>query len=260
MGRPVSCRPMRASHLFARTLREAPAEAEVASHRLLLRAGYIRQADVGRLHVPPARLADAPRIEAIIREEMDATGAQEIRMPIVLPAEPWKATGRWDVYGELMFKLRDRHGRELGLGPTQEEVVTPLVADELTSYRDLPVNLYQVEWKYRDEYRPRFGLLRGREFLMKDAYSFDRDEPGMRVRYDAMVRPTGGSSTGAAWTTGGRGRPGADRRRREPRVPGGQPWSARTCSWPARTGTTWPTWRPPRPGRPKPASRRTSSP
>jgi prolyl-tRNA synthetase len=179
---------MRASHLFARTLRDDPAEAEAASHRLLLRAGYIRQLMSGVYTYLPLGWRTLQRIEGIIREEMDATGAQEIRMPIVLPAEPWKATGRWDVYGDLMFKLRDRHDRELGLGPTQEEVVTPLVAGELSSYRDLPVNLYQVEWKYRDEYRPRFGLLRGREFLMKDAYSFDRDERGMQVSYEAMVQ------------------------------------------------------------------------
>src|SRR5437773_4128022 len=108
-------------------------------------------------------------------------------MPIVLPAEPWKVTGRWQAYGEQMFKLKDRHGRELGLGPTQEEVVTPLVAGEYSSYRDLPVNLFQVEWKYRDEFRPRFGLLRAREFLMKDAYSFDRDEDAMHASYRGMV-------------------------------------------------------------------------
>src|SRR5438093_6631948 len=126
------------------------------------------------------------KIESTVREEMDAAGAQEIRMPIVLPAEPWKVTGRWQTYGELMFKLKDRHDRELGLGPTHEEVVTPLVAGEFTSYRDLPVNLYQIEWKYRDEFRPRFGLLRGREFLMKDAYSIDRDEDGMRESYRIM--------------------------------------------------------------------------
>jgi prolyl-tRNA synthetase len=122
---------------------------------------------------------------------MDASGAQEIRMPIVLPAEPWRATGRWDLYGELLFRLIDRHEREMLLGPTHEEVVTPLVASELPSYRSLPVNLYQVGWKYRDEFRPRFGLLRVRELLMKDAYSFDRDEGGMRASYDIMLRAYG---------------------------------------------------------------------
>jgi prolyl-tRNA synthetase len=177
---------MRMSKLFARTLREAPAEAEVTSHRLLLRGAFIRKLVAGFYTWLPLGFRILKKVEAIIREEMDATGAQEIRMPIVLPAEPWKATGRWQNYGEVMFKLKDRHGRELGLGPTQEEVVTPLVAAEFSSYRDLPVNLYQIEWKYRDEFRPRFGLLRVREFLMKDAYSFDRDEEGMRASYEAM--------------------------------------------------------------------------
>jgi prolyl-tRNA synthetase len=183
---------MRLSRLFAPTLREDPAEAEIASHRLLLRAAFIRQVAAGVYTFLPLGLRTVRKIERVVREEMDTSGAQEIRMPILLPAEPWKATGRWDLYGELLFRLRDRHDRELLLGPTQEEVVTPLVDAELPSYRDLPVNLYQIEWKYRDEFRPRFGLLRGREFLMKDAYSFDRDEEGMarsyRVMYDAYIR------------------------------------------------------------------------
>lgn len=177
---------MRLSHLYLPTLREDPAEAEIASHRLLLRAGYIRQLMAGVYTSLPLGLRSMRRISDIVREEMDASGAQEIRMPIVLPSEPWKATGRWDAYGDLLFRPVDRHGRELLLGPTQEEVVAPLVAAGSPSYRDLPVNLYQVEWKYRDEYRPRFGLLRGREFLMKDAYSFDRDEEGMRESYRVM--------------------------------------------------------------------------
>ncbi len=183
---------MRLSQLFAPTLREDPAEADVASHRLLLRAAFIRQVAAGVYTTLPLGLRTMRKIEAIVREEMDAAGAQEIRMPILLPAEPWKTTGRFDLYGELLFKLVDRHGREMILGPTQEEVVTPLVAGEQPSYRDLPLNLYQIEWKYRDEFRPRFGLLRGREFLMKDAYSFDRDEEGMvrsyQVMYDAYRR------------------------------------------------------------------------
>jgi prolyl-tRNA synthetase len=178
---------MRMSRLFARTLREAPAEAEVASHRLLIRAAYIRKLMAGVYSFLPLGFRTMRRVEAIVREEMDAAGAQEMRLPIILPAEPWKATGRWDTYGELMFKLKDRHGREMGLGPTHEEAVTPLVAGDFSSYRDLPVNLYQVEWKYRDEFRPRYGLLRVREFLMKDAYSFDRDEDGMRKSYGVMV-------------------------------------------------------------------------
>src|SRR6266516_1116998 len=178
---------MRMSKLFARTLREAPAEAEVVSHRLLLRGAYIRKLMAGFYTWLPLGFRMLRKVEAIIREQMDATGAQEIRMPIVLPAEPWKITGRWQNYGEEMFKLTDRSGRELGLGPTEEEVVTPRVAGEFSSYRDLPVNLYQIEWKYRDEFRPRFGLLRVREFLMKDAYSFDRNEDGMRASYDVMM-------------------------------------------------------------------------
>jgi prolyl-tRNA synthetase len=177
---------MRLSQLFAPTLREDPSEAEAPSHRLLLRGGFIHPVMSGVFTTLPLGLRVMRRIERIVREEMDASGAQEIRMPIILPAEPWKLTGRWQAYGETMFKLVDRHGREMGLGPTQEEVVTPLVAATSGSYRDLPLNLYQIEWKYRDEFRPRFGLLRGREFLMKDAYSFDRDEAGMHVSYGTM--------------------------------------------------------------------------
>jgi prolyl-tRNA synthetase len=179
---------MRLSQLFAPTLREDPAEAEVASHRLLLRAGFIRQVAAGIYTTLPLGLRSMRKIEGIVRQEMDASGAQEIRMPITLPAEPWKATGRWDLYGELMFRLVDRHDRDLVLGPTQEEVATPLVQGGAPSYRDLPVNVYQIEWKYRDEFRPRFGLLRGREFLMKDAYTFDRDEASMARSYDVMLQ------------------------------------------------------------------------
>jgi prolyl-tRNA synthetase len=179
---------MRLSALFAPTLREDPAEAEVPSHRLLLRAAFIRPVAAGVYTTLPLGLRSIRKIERIVREEMDASGAVELRMPILLPADPWKATGRWDLYGDTLFRLTDRHEREMLLGPTQEEVITELVAAELPSYRDLPVNLYQVEWKYRDEFRPRFGLLRGREFLMKDAYTFDRDEDGMRRSYEAMMQ------------------------------------------------------------------------
>jgi prolyl-tRNA synthetase len=177
---------MRLSGLFARTLREDPADAEVPSHRLLLRAAFIRRTAAGIYTTMPLGFRTMEKIERIVVEEMDAAGAQQLRMPIVLPAEPWKATGRWDVYGDLMFRLRDRHGRDFVLGPTQEEIAAPLVHVEFPSYRDLPVNVYQVEWKYRDEFRPRYGLLRGREFLMKDAYTFDRDEDGMRESYRIM--------------------------------------------------------------------------
>ncbi|MFN8233599.1 MAG: proline--tRNA ligase [Actinomycetota bacterium] len=177
---------MRLSRLFVPTLREDPAEAEIASHRLLLRGGFIRQVMAGVYTFLPLGLRTIRKIEAIVREEMDGAGAIEVRMPIVLPAEPWRATGRYELYGDTLFKLADRHDRDLVLGPTQEEVVTPLVAGDLPSYRDLPINLYQIEWKYRDEFRPRYGLLRVREFLMKDAYSFDRDEEGMRASYRTM--------------------------------------------------------------------------
>ena len=146
----------------------------------------MRKLMAGVYTILPLGLRTVRKIEAIVREEMDAVSAQELRMPIIVPAEPWIATGRWQVYGDELFRLKDRHGRDLLLGPTQEEVVIPLVASEFPSYRDLPVTLYQFEWKYRDELRPRYGLLRGREFLMKDAYSFDRDEGGMRHSYDVM--------------------------------------------------------------------------
>ncbi len=179
---------MRLSHLFAPTLRDDPSEADVASHRLLLRAGFVRQLASGLYTSLPLGVRSMRRIENIVREEMDASGAQEIRMPNLLPSEPWRATGRWDLYGELLFHVVDRHEREMVLGPTHEEVVAPLVATESLSYRSLPLNLYQIGWKYRDEFRPRFGLLRVRELLMKDAYSFDRDEEGMRISYDVMLR------------------------------------------------------------------------
>ena len=177
---------MRLSKLFVPTLREDPAEAEIASHRLLLRAGFIRQVMSGVYTILPLGLRTMRRIEGIVREEMDSAGAIELRMPIVLPADPWKTTGRYDLYGDTLFKLTDRHDRELILGPTQEEVVALLAAGDLPSYRDLPMNVYQVEWKYRDEFRPRFGMLRVREFLMKDAYSIDRDDEGMRESYRIM--------------------------------------------------------------------------
>jgi prolyl-tRNA synthetase len=177
---------MRLSRLFARTLRDDPAEAEVPAHRLLLRAAFIRKTAAGIYTSMPMGLRTMAKIERIVREEMDAAGSQELRMPIVLPAEPWKATGRWEAYGELLFRMQDRHGREFLLGPTQEEVVASLAQSELPSYRDLPASVYQVEWKYRDEWRPRYGLLRAREFLMKDAYSLDRDEEGMRESYRVM--------------------------------------------------------------------------
>jgi len=178
---------MRATDLFARTLRDAPADEEAPSAQLLIRAAFVRKLMAGVYSFLPLGIRVLHKVERIVREEMDAAGAQEIRMPAVLPAEPWKLTGRWEAYGDDMFRLEDRHGRELVLGPTHEEIVAPLVDADFSSYRDLPVNLYQVQWKYRDEPRPRSGLIRGREFLMKDAYTFDRDREGLQVSYAKMV-------------------------------------------------------------------------
>ncbi|WP_182186040.1 proline--tRNA ligase [Pectinatus frisingensis] len=177
---------MRASNLYAPTLREVPAEAEIPSHKLMLRAGFIRKAAGGIYTYLPLAWRTLRKIERIIREEMDAAGGQEIAMPIMQPAELWKESGRWDVFGEEMFKLNDRHGREFCLGPTHEEIITDLVRNEVRSYKQLPLLLYQIQNKYRDEIRPRFGLMRGREFIMKDLYSFDKDEAGLDVSYKKM--------------------------------------------------------------------------
>ena len=177
---------MRFSKLFAPTLREVPAEAEVVSQQLMLRAGFMRKSAAGMYSYLPLAWRVLKKIEKIVREEMDASGAQEILMPIMQPAELWQESGRWDVYGLEMVRLKDRHNREFCLGPTHEEMVTNLVRSDVRSYRQLPLNLYQIQNKYRDERRPRFGLMRGREFIMKDAYSFDRDEAGLDISYKAM--------------------------------------------------------------------------
>ncbi len=177
---------MRATNLYAPTLRETPAEAEVKSHQLMLRAGMIRKAAGGLYTYLPLAWRTLKKIMEIVREEMDNAGGQEIAMPIVQPAEIWKETGRWSVYGDEMFRVADRHGREFCLGPTHEEMVTTLIRDEVRSYKQLPLMLYQIQNKYRDEIRPRFGLMRGREFIMKDLYSFDKDEDGMNVSYQKM--------------------------------------------------------------------------
>ena len=177
---------MRASQLYAPTLRETPAEAEVISHQLMLRAGFIRKAAGGVYTYLPLAWRVLQKIAAIVREEMNAKGGQELAMPIIQPAEMWKETGRWDVYGDEMFRLKDRHDRDFCLGPTHEEMITTLVRSDVRSYRQLPLLLYQIQNKYRDEIRPRFGLMRGREFIMKDLYSFDRDEAGMDVSYKNM--------------------------------------------------------------------------
>jgi len=177
---------MRMSRLFLRTLRDDPADAEVDSHRLLVRAGYIRKVAAGIYSWLPLGYRVLRRVEEIVRQEMDAAGAQELLLPIIQPLELWQRTGREKAYGPLMFKLTDRKDTGFALAPTAEEVITVTAANEYGSYRDLPVNLYQINWKYRDELRPRFGLLRSREFLMKDAYSFDLDIEGLKASYKLM--------------------------------------------------------------------------
>ncbi len=177
---------MRQSQLLMTTMRDMPSEAEALSHQWMLRGGYIRQTAAGIYSYLPLGWRVLRKIEGIIRQEMDAAGAQEMLMPAVQPAELWKESGRYDVYGPELIRLHDRHDREFVLGPTHEEVITSIVRQEISSYRKLPVNLYQIQSKYRDERRPRFGLLRGREFLMKDAYSFDRDWEGLDVSYRSM--------------------------------------------------------------------------
>ena len=177
---------MRVSKLYAPTLREVPAEAEVVSHQLMLRAGFMRKAAGGIYTYLPLAWRVLKKIERIVREEMDAKGSQELLMPIVQPAEIWQESGRWDVYGAEMFRLQDRHNRCFCLGPTHEEMVTTLIRGDVRSYRQLPLSVYQIQNKYRDERRPRFGLMRGREFIMKDEYSFDRDEAGLDKSYQDM--------------------------------------------------------------------------
>lgn len=174
---------LRMSTMFLRTLREDPADADVASAKLLQRAGYIRKAAPGVWTWLPLGLRVLNKIEAIIREEINGIGAQEVHFPALLPREPYEATHRWEEYGENLFRLKDRHGADYLLAPTHEEMFTLLVKDMYSSYKDLPVTLYQIQTKYRDEFRPRAGLIRGREFIMKDAYSFTIDEEGMRKAY-----------------------------------------------------------------------------
>ncbi|MGV8907939.1 MAG: proline--tRNA ligase [Propionicimonas sp.] len=173
------------SKLFVRTLREDPADAEVPSHRWLVRAGYIRRAAPGIYTWLPLGLRVLQRVENIVREEMDAMGAQEVRFPALLPREPYEATGRWTEYGPNLFRLKDRKGNDYLLGPTHEEMFTLLVKDLYSSYKDLPLSIYQIQNKYRDEARPRAGVLRGREFVMKDSYSFDIDDAGLAASYEA---------------------------------------------------------------------------
>ena len=174
---------MRVSKLFMSTQREVPSDAEIVSHQLMLRAGLMRKAAAGIYSYMPMGYRAYRKVEAIVREEMDRAGAQELIMPAVLPAETYMASGRWEKFGPEMFRLKDRGGRQFCLGPTHEEPFTEAVRDTIRSYRNLPVTLYQIQHKYRDEKRPRFGVVRSREFVMKDAYSFDVDEAGLDKSY-----------------------------------------------------------------------------
>ena len=177
---------MRVSQLFHTTLKEDPAEAEVASHSLLIRAGMIRKLASGVYTYMPLGWRVLTKISNIIREEMNRKGCQELMMPIIQPKELWENSGRWFIYGQELVRLKDRHDREYCLSPTHEEVITTVVKNELKSYKSLPLNLYQIQNKYRDEVRPRFGLIRSREFLMKDGYSFNADEASLEMTYQEM--------------------------------------------------------------------------
>ena len=179
---------MKMSKLFVQTLRENPSDAEVVSHKMLARAGYIKKLTSGVYSYMPLMWRVLKKIENIVRDEMDKAGAQELLMPFVQPKELWEESGRWEVYGRELMRLKDRHDREMCLGPTHEEIITSIGRDGLKSYKQLPVNLYQIQSKFRDEVRPRYGLLRGREFIMKDAYSFDIDEEGLDKEYKNMAQ------------------------------------------------------------------------
>src|SRR5262252_4909273 len=174
---------MRLSAYFMPTLKENPTEAQIVSHRLMLRAGMIRQASAGIYSWLPLGFRVLKRIEQIVREEQDRAGCQEVLMPTIQSAELWKQSGRYDVYGKEMLRIVDRHEREMVYGPTNEELITDIFRNAVKSYRELPRMLYHIQWKFRDEVRPRFGVMRGREFLMKDAYSFDLDYAGARRSY-----------------------------------------------------------------------------
>ena len=179
---------MRYSRMFLPTMKETPAEAEVISHQLMFRAGMIRKVAAGIYTYLPLGLRAIRKVEEIVREEMNAAGAQELLMPMVQPADLWIESQRWEYYGKELLRLKDRNERDYCLGPTHEEIITDLVRREIRSYRDLPLNLYQIQTKFRDEIRPRFGVMRAREFIMKDAYSFDRDDASAEESYQAMYR------------------------------------------------------------------------
>lgn len=231
----------RMSKLMAKTLRDDPADAEVLSHKLLVRAGYVRRTAAGLWSWLPLGKKVLGNIERIVREEMDAIGAQEVQLPALLPREPYEATGRWQEYGPELFRLQDRKGGDYLLGPTHEEIFTLLVKDQASSYKDLPVILYQIQNKYRDEARPRAGILRGREFLMKDSYSFDVADEGLaesyalhRAAYQRIFERLGLDYRIVAATAGAMGGSKSEEFL-APRRP------ARTPSRTARTATTPPT-------------------
>src|SRR4030081_546478 len=177
---------MRLSQYFLPLLKETPSEAQIASHRLMLRAGMIRQLGAGIYNWLPLGFRVLTKIEQIVREEQDRAGAIEMLMPTIQPAELWRESGRYEVYGKEMLRISDRHERDMLYGPNNEEMITEIFRAYVRSYKDLPLNLYHIQWKFRDEVRPRFGLMRGREFLMKDAYSFDVDQAGARHSYNKM--------------------------------------------------------------------------
>jgi prolyl-tRNA synthetase len=177
---------MKATQTFLATLKEAPSDAEVVSHQLMVRAGLIRKLSAGIYNYLPLGLKVIRKVENIIRDEMNRAGAIELLMPMIQPAELWQETGRWEKMGPELLRIKDRHERDFLIQPTSEEVVTDLARNEIRSYKQLPVNFYQIQTKFRDERRPRFGIMRGREFSMKDAYSFDRDTAGLKQSYQLM--------------------------------------------------------------------------
>src|SRR5690348_8144553 len=183
---PLERGAMRWSRAFLPVLKESPADAQIVSHKLMLRAGLVRQTAAGIYAWLPLGYRVLKKIEQIVREEQDRAGAQELLMPTLQSADLWRESGRYDAYGPEMLRIRDRHDREMLYGPTNEEMITGIFRDDVKSYRDLPRTLYHIQWKFRDEVRPRFGVMRGREFLMKDAYSFDLDVDGARHSYNRM--------------------------------------------------------------------------
>ena len=178
---------MKASQFFVSTYKEAPADAEVVSHKLMMRAGLIKKLGTGIYSYMPMGLRVIRKVDAIVREEMNRAGAVELTMPVVQPAELWQETGRFDKMGAELLRIKDRHDRDFVIQPTSEEVVTDIARQELRSYKQLPRNFYQIQTKFRDERRPRFGLMRGREFIMKDAYSFDRSPEAAKASYQVMA-------------------------------------------------------------------------